>query len=432
MSASSHQTVFLTEPRGTIIVRHALRMVVFFVALFFILSIFIQVDEVTKVRGDVEPFSNVQTVQSLDGGLIEEVLVEEGQKVKAGDVIARFDPTGAKAELGAAAATVAALKATQLRLEAFSMNKPLDLSELAADFPNIVAQQIRALDAANKLRKSDEDVLKQRVNETREELAANEGEIPVAESQLKTAQDELTRLENATRTGVISKSEYDQHLQEVATLTRDVSTLHGRNSILKSKLAETEGELAQVDDKARSEAREQLAEVAGKLSAANEQVANLQKRMERTTLLAPVDGYVTSLPETRRGAVVQPGGTVAEIVPLSAKFIFKVQIAPKDIGFVRLEQPAVVKVDAFDYSRYGSLLGDVSEISPTTIRPREGEPFYEARISLERSRFEIHNQLLSVSSGMTGEADIRTGRKTVFEYLWKPVFTTFKTAFTER
>jgi membrane fusion protein, adhesin transport system len=91
-----------------------------------------------------------------------------------------------------------------------------------------------------------------------------------------------------------------------------------------------------------------------------------------------------------------------------------------------------VKVDAFDYSRYGSLPGDVSEISPTTIRPREGEPFYEARISLERSQFEIHSQVLSVSSGMTGEADIRTGRKTVFQYMWKPVFTTFKTAFSER
>ena len=432
MSSTSHQTVFLTEPRGTIIVRHALRMVVFFVALFFILSIFVQVDEVTKVRGDVEPFSNVQTVQSLDGGLIEEVLVEEGQKVKAGDVIAHFEPTGAKAELGAAAAALAALKATQLRLEAFSMNKRLDLSELAADFPNIVAQQIQALDAAVKLRASNEDVLKQRVNETREELVANEGEIPIAEAQLKTAQDELTRLDNATRTGAISKSEYYQHLQEVATYSRDVTTLHGKTSILKAKLAETERELAQVDDKARSEAREQLAEVAAKLSAANEQLANLQKRVERTTLLAPVDGYVTSLPETRRGAVVQPGGIVAEIVPLSAKFIFKVKIAPKDIGFVRLEQPAVVKIDAFDYSRYGSLVGDVSEISPTTIRTREGEPFYEARISLERSQFEVRHQVLSVSSAMTGEADIRTGRKTVFQYLWKPVFTTFKTAFSER
>lgn len=432
MSEASQQTVFLTESRGTIIVRNALRLVVAFVALAFVLSTVIPVDEVTKVRGEVVPLGNVQTVQSLDGGLIEEVLVEEGQKVNAGDVIAHFEPTGARAELGAAQAARAALRATQLRLEAFSKGEPMDLSDLEANFPNIVAQQVQALDAAIKLRGSNEDVLEQRVAETREELAANEKEIPIAESQLKTAKDALQLMEKAVNQGAISRTEYNQRLQEVATYSRDVSTLRGRNSVLKAKLTESERELAQVDDKSRSETREQLAEVAAKLRAADEQLASLKKRVERTALLAPVEGYVTSLPETRKGAVVQPGGIVAELVPISAEFIFKVQIPPKDIGFVRLEQPAVVKIDAFDYSRYGSLPGMVFGISPTTIVNREGVPFYEARISLERSQFEINDQMLTVSSGMTGEADIRTGRKTVFQYMWKPVFTTFTTAFSER
>lgn len=431
-SSNSAQTVYLTESTGTKIVRNIVRTIVVFVALLFILSIFVPVDEVTKARGEIVPVGNVQRIQTLDGGLIEQLLVEEGQAVKAGDVIARFEPTGAKAELAAAITRRGALEASSIRLQAFLDGKEPDFTALEVDFPRIVAEQRRALLASAELATADAAVLTQRVSETRAEIAGVETELPVAERQQKISAEALAREKNAVDRGVISRVEYEAKVQEEAGYARQLADLRGKLVVLKEKLSEMEKALTQGRGKSQSDARDQRAEVVAKLREANDQIANLQRRVERTTLLASVDGYINSVPESKSGAVIQPGGIVCEIVPLSANFILKAKVMPKDIGFLQRAQPAVVKVDAFDYSRYGSLPGALKDISPTTIAGREGTPYFEVRVALNRSQYDVSGRVLSVSAGMTGEADIRTGRKTVFQYLWKPVFTTFKSAFSER
>lgn len=429
---TTEREVFLTASPGTRWIRGIVRAIVVFVVLILVLSMLVPVDEVVKARGEVVPVGDVQLVQTIDGGMIQEILVEEGQAVKAGDVIARFEPTGVKADLGSAMARRAALAATAIRLEAFIEKKEPDFSVWEPDFPRIVASQREALAAARAALDRGRDILAQRVNEAREEIAGTASEIPVVERQQKTAAQAVARLKSAVEKGSISRNEYDARLQEEAGYARQLADLRGRLAVAREKLTEAEQALEEVDEKAASEARNQRIEAIAKLRETEEELANLNRRVERTTLLAPVDGFVTSLPETDFGAVIQAGGVVAQIVPATTEFLFKAKVPPKDIGFVQMDDTAVVKIDAFDYSRYGSLPGQVSAISPTTIVNREGTPFFEVRIQLGKSQFQIPGRLLSVSSGMTGEADIRTGRKTVFQYLWKPVFTTFQTAFTER
>ncbi|MBE2204993.1 MAG: HlyD family type I secretion periplasmic adaptor subunit [Chthoniobacterales bacterium] len=434
MRPSSQQTILLTESPGVAIIRRALWGVLIFVALFLLLSIFIKVDEVTRVRGEVAAIGNAHNIQVADGGYVDEVLVEEGQKVKAGDVIAHFEPTGPRAELATAASARAVLQATQMRLEAFLANKPLDLSKLAADYPDIASEQIREMDAAIKLQVTTEEALRQQVAAAKAEVAVNEKEIPIAESQLKSAQAALAQMEIAEKSGVLPRAEYNQRLQEATNSSRDLAAFTGKRATLRARLTEAEAELAQVGDKARAEARGQLAEASAKLSAADDQFSNLQKRADRTALLAPVDGYVTALPASRRGAVMQPGGIVAAIVPLTSKYVLKVRIPLKDIGAVHADQPARIKIDSLDHHRYGTLPGRVLEVSPTPVKPREGTPFHEGRIALERSQLEADGRSTPVSAGMTGEADVVTGKTSVPQYLWGPIFrddTTGK-SFTER
>ncbi len=177
---------------------------------------------------------------------------------------------------------------------------------------------------------------------------------------------------------------------------------------------------------------DQRSKAASELSALEARVRSGEAKLSNTVLTSPVQGLVQSIPSTKAGAVIQPGGTVVEIVPIGGKADFKAKLSPRDIGFVDEGQPARVKVDAFDYSRFGALRGVVESISPTTTKDEKGNIFYEVTVSVEKPYFRDDPERFAILPGMTGEVDITTGEKTVFQYLWKPIYTNVSRAFGER
>ncbi|MFA0232513.1 HlyD family efflux transporter periplasmic adaptor subunit, partial [Vibrio sp. 10N.261.45.A7] len=168
------------------------------------------------------------------------------------------------------------------------------------------------------------------------------------------------------------------------------------------------------------------------LSALNARVRSSQAKLTNTMLVSPLQGLVQSLPSTQNGGVIQPGGTVVEIVPVGGKADFKARLSPRDIGFVSVGQPTRIKIDAFDYSRFGALKGEVESISPTTSQSERGEIYYEVVVSVDTPYFRNNPESFSILPGMTGEVDITTGEKSVFQYLWKPIYTNVSVAFGER
>jgi HlyD family secretion protein/adhesin transport system membrane fusion protein len=181
-----------------------------------------------------------------------------------------------------------------------------------------------------------------------------------------------------------------------------------------------------------AEAYEKRAAGSGELRQVEEELAALKERVAETVVRSPVSGTVQSVPKTRVGEVIEPGGKVAEIVPGDEGLHLVVRLAPRDVGFVHQGQPAKIKIDAFDYSRYGALDGTVERVSPTTFVDERGVAYYEIDVGLDRSYFGDDPEQYALVPGMTGEADIKTGDKTVFQYMWKPVYTNLDLAFTER
>jgi HlyD family secretion protein/adhesin transport system membrane fusion protein len=249
--------------------------------------------------------------------------------------------------------------------------------------------------------------------------------------EVQEARERLARLEEGVRKGVVTQIAVSEARQQLTATEERQSEAAARAQSTRSSIAGVNAEV----ERLRAEFNQQLNLELGKIS---EQLRELQaeqqalvERKGRSDLKAKVAGVVINLPQTAEGAVIPPGGTVAEIVPSGQDLVMEVMLTPRDIGFVKEGQRAMVKIDAFDYSRFGSIEGRVKRVSPTSFKMKEnGAPFYKVEIALASPYVgEVRRPLMP---GMTGEADIATGHKSVMQYLLKPVLLTADTAFHER
>ena len=225
-------------------------------------------------------------------------------------------------------------------------------------------------------------------------------------------------------------------LQRVYQIEADyefqLAELTGRAAVLRARKTELEQRLSEIDVGEADIASARIADVNRDLFEVAERIARLIRRLAQTEFRTPVAGTVQSLPETVVGRFIEAGGLVAEIVPRDVSLRFEGALSPRDVGFVTVGQPVRLKIDTFDFSRFGALEGRVAEVSPTTVNDDQGASHYQVLIDLPQAFFGEDPQRFALLPGMTGEADITTGSKTVFAYLWKPVFTNLDLALTER
>jgi len=208
--------------------------------------------------------------------------------------------------------------------------------------------------------------------------------------------------------------------------------MQGKEKVLKSDLVNLDKQLQQKKATITKEVQQSVVEKQGELLIVQARLKSSDSDVMQSTIASPVDGIIQSLPSSSEGSVIAPGGTVAVIVPTTATALIEAKLSPRDIGFVNIGQKVRIKIDAFDYSRYGALDGVVKKISPTTDADERGGVFYKVQVSIDKPYFGDAPGRFDLIPGMTGEADIVTGNKTVFQYLWKPVFTNISSAFGER
>ncbi|WP_299077978.1 HlyD family type I secretion periplasmic adaptor subunit [uncultured Paraglaciecola sp.] len=218
----------------------------------------------------------------------------------------------------------------------------------------------------------------------------------------------------------------------LASIEQKIEEARGKKSVLIRQADSNDQKIIQLLAEAKAKVSDDRSKAVSDLSALNARVRSSQAKLTNTMLVSPLQGLVQSLPSTQNGGVIQPGGTVVEIVPVGGKADFKARLSPRDIGFVSVGQPTRIKIDAFDYSRFGALKGAVESISPTTSQSERGEIYYEVVVSVDVPYFRDNPESFSILPGMTGEVDITTGEKSVFQYLWKPIYTNVSVAFGER
>jgi len=394
---------------------------------------FAEVDELTRGQGRIVPVSEVQLVETLDGGVVIEILVDEGQQVEAGQVLLRIDDTTASAGLGELQESFYGLAAEIARLRA-----EIDGTELA--FPEeLLAARPDLAEGQRLLYESRQQELSAAIAVLERQLLQREGELAELKAQLEGLRQQIALVQKQydlvkplAASGAVSKVELLELEGQLAQLSGEIGRIEASLPRAQAAIAEAESRIGERRAAFRAEA---LATLSGKVveqAALKEQMRARGERVARTEAKAPVAGVVKTVGVAGVGAVVAPGETLVEIVPLGDELIVEAEIDPAEVAFVRVGQDARVRLTAYDFTRYGALDGAVSWISADTFVDEEGRSFYRVRVRTAAELVGPSGEALPVLPGMVAEVDILTGRRTVLDYMLRPLLQAQGLALSER
>ena len=389
-----------------------------------------RIDEVTKGQGRVIPSSQLQVVQAVDGGVVEELLVGEGQTVEAGQVLVRIDPTRFVSSLRENRAELLALQARAARLTALSDGRPFEPGQALRDeIPEIVAQERAHYQSSLAGLEAQLGIARQQLTQRNEELREATGARASAARSLELTDRELAVTKPLASAGAVSEV-------ELLRLERDVNRFRGERdqadaqiSRLRAAIREANQKIQDVELSFRNQVRKELSEVSAKLGTLSEGSLALEDRVKHAEVRAPVRGTVKRLLVNTVGGVVQPGAEVVEVVPLDDALVLETKISPRDIAFLRPGQPATVKFTAYDFAIYGGLDAELDQIAADSVIDEEGNAFFVVKVRTLKNSL---GEGLPIIPGMVAEVDILTGKKSILDYLLKPVLRAKANAMTER
>ncbi len=410
-----------------------LQVLIGLIAVAIVWSMLATVEEVATGRGRVIPASKIQVVQTLEGGIVREILVQEGAMVREGDVILRIDPTIAGSTLGEAQEKLLGLQALLARLEAEVAGQPLAFPpELMARRPDLAAHQRHHYESRRRELDGALQTLDSQARQRTQEIAEAEARLLTLGRALEIATEELKMLRPLERSRAASRSELlvaeAKHNDISGALTATELALPR----IKAALEEANGRRAERMEAFRGDALQKLSAARVEFSALTEASRASQDRVTRTTVRAPASGTVKTVNVTTPGQIVQPGHNVIEIVPTDDNLLIEAQVRPQDIAFLRPGQDAVVKLTAYDYALYGGLKAKVERIGADSVTTDKGESYYVVRVRTGAANLTRAGERLPIIPGMVADVDIITGSKTVLSYLTKPITRMRQTAMRER
>jgi HlyD family secretion protein/adhesin transport system membrane fusion protein len=386
--------------------------------------------EIALAPGQVETSVAAAPVQHLEGGIVERVLVREGETVEAGQPLLRLHDAVPRAELAQMQVRVAALRLQAERLAALAAGGALPM--VAPEAAALLGPQRAALEARLAAQAARRATLAEQVAQRRSEIATLTGQAAALERQVAMFRDELATRQALARDGLTTRIAVLEANRLLAGAEAEQERVAGQALTAARAMAEAEARLAEIGSVALDEARSEAARIAQEIAEAEATIGRLEDRAERVVLRAPGAGVVRGLAVTRPGSVLAPGAVVAEILPADAALVVEARITPRDIGFVSPGQAVTVKVQAFDFSRFGTLDGRVERISAGAFLDDQKQPHWRARIALSQEHVGRNPDLARLAPGMTVTAEIATGSKTVLQYLLKPLYAAVATAFRER
>ena len=416
--------------------RKSATLLLYTIALFFIVAVVwashATVDEVTISNGTVVSTRQVQVVQNLEGGILAEILVSEGDLVEAGQVLLRIDDTGFASTFAENEARYWGLLAALARLEAEANGTDMVLPAELADAPDVVAAE-RALMAARKTElNATLDVLRVQADQRSLEIIELEHRIVGLGKSLSFAQEELDIMTPMVAQGVASRVDLIRIQRSVADLDRELES--ARLTIPRAQAALEEAMQRQTERIAqfRTAAQAAINDETVRLRVLEQSLRSTQDRVTRTEVRAPIKGTVQIVTINTVGGVIQPGMDLVEIVPFEDQLFIEARVRPSDIAFLFPGQEAKVKLTAYDFGRYGALDGRLESISPDTIVDERGDSYYRIRVRTDRSFLGTEVEPLEILPGMVAQVDIITGEKTVLDYLLKPIIKARENALRER
>lgn len=409
-------------------------------------------DRVTRGTGKVIPSSQVQVIQSLDGGILQELYVQEGMLVKKGQPLVRIDDTRFRADAAQQQQEVYSLRADIVRLK--SELNSIFISDVAQDWREQVKIIKKPPIFSDELRNKDSELVKRQLDEYNGRLDNLSNQVEILARQIQQRQQENEELASKINTLTTSFQLVTRELEltkplaakgvvpevELLKLERTVNDIKGELSSLRVNRPKVKAAMDEAILKRReavlqysADVRAQLNDTQSKWSRMTEAQVGTQDKVNKAVLVSPVNGTVKSIDINTLGGVVQPGINIMEIVPSEDQLLIETKILPKDIAFLHPGLPAMVKVTAYDFTRYGGLKGTVEQISADTSQDEEGNSFYLVKVRTEQSSLTKEDGTkMPIIPGMLTSVDVITGKRTVLEYILNPILRAKETALRER
>jgi len=428
------QSALIEEASAPYAVRTTLFMISIVVISLIAWAGFTQVNEIAVTEGEVIPSKHVQAIQHLEGGIISEIKVVEGELIEKGQTILILDGTAAKRDLAALQARRIASLYKALRLKSFINNTPPNFAEIEGGDANneLVKEQLSSFNSMMQAREDERDVITEQITQKQSALEGLEEKKKTLEENVKLVGEERGLKEQLYQKGHLSKFKFLEIQKEMNDIVGQLQETESAITQAKNAISEYKNRLDSLGSTSIDEAYKELTLVEGDQAQINESIKKLEEQVGRLEVKSPSYGYVKVLNIKTIGGVIESGRILAEIVPLEGNLIVETQIQPRDIGHIRTGLPVKVKVGSYDYARYGAINGELIYISATTFVKADGSRYYMGRVSLARNYVGADPKKNLIVPGMTVQADIVTGKKSILAYLLKPIRNSVTTAFSER
>ena len=403
-----------------------------FIAGTLVWSAFTYVNEVAVAAGAVVPQGKVNQVQHLDGGIVVQLHVNNGDAVQKGDLLVSLDPATAESELKQMLNRQLSLQLQDTRLSALRARKTPDFSAYPDAYSHLVAEQAAIYEAQLNSFNAEQLLLRSQIQQRKDEITGLTNQIASLKKELAIYQEQARMRQEALSRGIVSRAEYLSAKARVAEYENQMRQTIDALAVARSSLAESQQRGRDSVARFNRDLALEAEQIRNELAEVDSTLIRLEARGERQEVRAQVTGIVQALEISGAGAVISPSQVIMELVPTQEEFIVEARVQPMDIGYVSPGQTAKIKFESYDFARFGTLEGKVKQLSASTYLDAENMPYYRAEITLPRRYLGANEGELTVIPGMTVTADIQTGQKTLLEYMLRPVTRGLDQAFHER
>jgi len=402
------------------------RLVLFFwivtVVLLITWAALTNIDEIIRAKGEIIPFGDNQVLQNLEGGIVSEINVEEGDMVKKGNILLKIENAKSLSTFEANELKHFELRARIARLKAEIYMKPLYFDkELTQRVPSLLMEEKLLYDTDMQQFHSQIQILQEQLSQQRQQLKEANEKIKHLQRSFELISEEVGMTAPMVKKGVRSKIDYLKLQREASQVEDELTAAKLSLPRLKSTIEEAIEKIKETKLSLQLKSRKELTEALAESQRIEAQSKGMEDSVNRTIIRSPVDGMVQKLYLHTIGGVVKPGMDMIEVVPIYDNLIVEVKVEPKDIAFVYADQKAKVKFTAYDFAIYGSLDAKVLTISPDTQTDQEGHTYYIVRLKTDKNYLGNIDNPLKIIPGMVVNADIITGKRTILDYIIQPM-----------
>lgn len=394
---------------------------------------FAKLDEVSIATGEVVPAGRIKVVQHLEGGIIQEIYVSEGDTVKEGQTLLQLDLASSGTNQEELQVRLDSNVLVKARLEAEASGNELTFPEAVAKRrAAIVSAQRQAYEARRRELSSTVQVMREQVKQRELEVEELTARSRAVESNYKLASERLKMSKSLLAEGLTAKMEHLQLEAEVENLDGEMKSLRPSLPKVLAAVEEAKQRQQETESRFRREAQDQLGKIEEDIARVTELLSKATEQGIRAEIKSTINGVVKNMRYNAVGNVVKPGEPIMEIVPTGDQLVVEAKLNPIDRGYVTVGQAATVKISTYDFARYGGLKGEVIRVAPDSSTDEDGAPYFRVVVQTDKNYLGYNEGDLPITPGMQATVDIHTGKKSVMDYLVKPVLKLRDEAFRER